>query len=117
MPGPRRADGGLHWRIWGAEAVATALLVAAVLLAAALTLAPGSPVADALPGRGARFLALGLLVAPVVALIAVSPLGRLSGAHTNPAVTLGFCVLGRVRSSPTSTSTAGDDGVTQVRGG
>jgi aquaporin Z len=96
VPGPRRPDPGLHWRIWGAEGAATALLVAAIVLAAAVTLGPGSAVAEALPGRGARFLALGLIVAPVVALISVSPLGRLSGAHTNPAVTLGFWVLGRV---------------------
>src|SRR4051794_28751064 len=75
--------------------MAAALLAAAIVLAAALTPGRGSRVAAVLPGRGARFLALGVIVAPTVALIAVSPLGRLSGAHTNPAVTLGFWLLGR----------------------
>src|SRR5215207_6288076 len=54
------------------------LMVLAILLAAAVTLDTGS----------ARFLLLGAIVAPCVGLIAVSPLGRLSGAHINPAVTL-----------------------------
>jgi aquaporin Z len=90
------AQPGFHWRTWAAEAAATALLVLAIVLSAALALGEGSPVADALPGRGAGFLVLGALVAPCVALIAVSPLGRLSGAHLNPAVTVGFWAMGHV---------------------
>jgi hypothetical protein len=50
VPGPRRADPGLHWRIRGAEAVATALLVLVILVAVALTLAGGSPAPMRCPG-------------------------------------------------------------------
>jgi glycerol uptake facilitator-like aquaporin len=88
--------GSSDWRAWVAEAVGTALLVLAIVVGAALSLAEGSALSESLPGPGARFLALGVLVAPIVAALAVSPVGRASGAHLNPAVTLAFWVLGRV---------------------
>src|SRR3954449_4859562 len=43
-----------------------------------------------------RFATVGLAFGILAALVAISPIGRRSGAHLNPAVTLGFCVRGLV---------------------
>jgi len=88
-PGPvaRRVD----WLIWAAEGVGTALLVLGALSATALVLGSGSPLAGW--SGSARLLVTGLLVGTCVALLVVSPLGRLSGAHLNPAITLAFWVV------------------------
>jgi aquaporin Z len=95
-PCPQPAHRGFHWRIWAAEAAGTALLLLCVLSAAALDFGAGSPVADAVPSTSVRLLVTGVLVGASVALITVSPVGRLAGGHLNPAVTLAFGVLGRV---------------------
>jgi aquaporin Z len=61
-----------------------------------LDFGPSSPVAELLPSRSARFLVTGVLFAGCGSLVAVSPLGRCSGAHLNPAVTLAFWTQRRV---------------------
>jgi aquaporin Z len=92
----RPAHSGWHWRIWAAEGAGTALMMVGGLSAVCLTFGSGSPLAEALPSDSVRRLVVGALFAACVSLVAVSPLGRLSGAHLNPAVTLSFRVLGRV---------------------
>ena len=92
--GFRPPQPGWHWAIWSAELAGTALLVVGALSAVAWVLGDGSPFDSW--STGARLLVTGVLVGACVALIAWSPLGRLSGAHINPAVTLAFFVTRHV---------------------
>jgi aquaporin Z len=50
----------------------------------------------ALADSGLRFLLVGIAFGAIVAAIAMSPLGRCSGAHLNPAVTLALWARGQV---------------------
>lgn len=96
LPSRRSPHRGFHWLIWGAEAGGTGLLVLGALSAGAVNLAPGSPIAKLLPPTSLRLLTTGLIVGVIVTGIAVSPLGKLSGAHINPAVTAAFAVSGQI---------------------
>jgi aquaporin Z len=84
------ARGGWHWIEWLCELVGTALLLVGGLSAICLDFAPGSPVASVVPDHSARLLITGLLFAGTGSLVAISPLGRRSGAHLNPSVTFAF---------------------------
>lgn len=94
-PAPRRRP--RTWPLFVSELVGTALLVAAGCSLVVLDFGTGSPVAAALPDAGARRAVTGFLFGAVGALVAVSPVGKLSGAHVNPAVTLAFWLHGRMK--------------------
>lgn len=85
-----------HWAEYGAELLGTALLVFIGLSAVVLDFSAGSPVARLVPDPGSRRLITGLFFAGSGSLVAISPLGKLSGAHINPAVSLAFWLQGKL---------------------
>lgn len=85
------------WPHWCAELVGTALLVAVGCSIVILDFGASSPVTALLPDPGARRAITGFLFGCVGALIAVSPVGVVSGAHINPVVTLAFWLEGRMK--------------------
>lgn len=86
----------LHWPEYGAELVGTAVLLFGGLSAVVFDLGADSPLAHVLPDVSMRRLITGLLFAGSGALVAISPLGRLSGAHINPSVSLAFWLQGKM---------------------
>jgi aquaporin Z len=91
---PRRV---LHLREYAIEAAALGTFMVSAVVFTVLLEHPVSPVRDVLPNpvvrRGLTGVAMGLTA---IALI-YSPAGRLSGLHMNPAVTLTFLRLGKMR--------------------
>jgi aquaporin Z len=97
VPGPPASQTRYPWSHIAAEFGGTAILVAVGLSVVILDFAAGSPIVGLLPGAGVRRLLTGFLFGCTGALIAVSPLGRISGAHINPAVTWAFWLSGKLR--------------------
>jgi len=86
----------LHWVEYGAELLGTAFLVFAGVSAVIFVFGTGSPLAQVVPDTSTRRLITGLLFAGSGALVAISPLGKLSGGHINPAVSLAFWMQGKM---------------------
>jgi len=87
------------WSLYVAEFLGTALLLIGGLSAVIVVISPASPVAAlGLPGWLARGIA-GALFGLTGTLVTVSAIGRHSGAHINPAMTLAFLVEGKISGS------------------
>ncbi len=86
------------WQPLLAELAGTALLVLVGLTVVILMFGSGSPGAQAIPDEGLRRLITGFLFGTTGALIAISPVGKESGAHINPVVTFGFWMMGKMGS-------------------
>ena len=79
-----------------AEIFGTALLLAIGLSIVILDFGQGSPVVRVVPDPALRRIITGFLFGSTGALIALSPLGKLSGAHINPVVSMAFFIEGKI---------------------
>jgi aquaporin Z len=86
----------LHWREYSAEFLGTALLLLFGLSLVIIMFGEGSPAAQIIPNYKMRQVITGFLFGSVGALIAISPIGKISGAHVNPVVTLAFRLMGKL---------------------
>jgi aquaporin Z len=83
------------WELFLSELIGTALLLMGGLSLVIFAFGEGSPVAQWIPNVAARRAVTSFCFGCVGAAIALSPVGRVSGAHINPAVSFGFLLLGK----------------------
>jgi aquaporin Z len=86
----------LHWREYTAEFLGTALLLLFGLSLVIIMFGEGSPAAEVIPNVTMRRIITGFLFGSIGAVIAISPIGKVSGAHVNPVVTLAFRLVGKL---------------------
>ncbi len=86
----------IPWTMFASELAGTAVLVAVGVSFVILDFGTGSPVVALLPDPGLRRAITGFLFGSTGALIAVSWVGKESGAHINPVVTLAFWMRGKL---------------------
>jgi aquaporin Z len=100
--GPR-----LHWREYVIEAAALGTFMLAAVTVTVLLEHPGSPVHAALPSALLRRALTGVAMGLTAVALIYSPPGRRSGLHMNPAVSLTFLRLGKMRLGDTCGYVAG----------
>jgi aquaporin Z len=93
------AQSGWHWPEWLSEFAGTALLLLGGLSGLFLCFGPGTGLDRVIASTSARLALTGVLLGVSGLLVTFSPLGRRSGAHLNPAVSLAFWSRGHMHAA------------------
>src|SRR6266704_1915185 len=86
-----------HWPEYFCEAAELGLFMISASLFTMLLWHPSSPVLNFIPSEFTRRMLTGTAMGSTAIALVFSPLGKRSGAHFNPAVTLTFWRLGKVK--------------------
>lgn len=86
----------LHWGEYIAELLGTAIVILVGLSAVVFNMSEDLPLAKLLPNSSWRLLLTGTIFAGSGSLVAISPLGKLSGGHLNPSVSFAFWLQGKM---------------------
>src|SRR6266404_1388672 len=86
-----------HWPEYFCEAAELGLFMISASLFTMLLWHPSSPVFNLIPNNFVRRMLTGIAMGSTAIALVFSPLGKRSGAHFNPSVTLTFWRLGKVK--------------------
>jgi len=86
-----------HWPEYLIEAAGLAFFMISACSFSVLLFHPSSPIAQSINNQLLRRVLMGVAMGSTATLIIFSPLGKRSGAHINPSVTLTFLRLGKVQ--------------------
>jgi aquaporin Z len=93
---PLRSALKRHWRLYVDEGVELAIFMISACFFTVWLFNPALPALHLLPSSALRRLFMGISMGGTAILIIRSPLGKRSGAHFNPAITLTYFRLGKI---------------------
>jgi len=85
-----------HWRLYVDEGVELAIFMISACFFTVWLFNPALPALHLLPSSALRRLLMGMSMGGTAILIIRSPMGKRSGAHFNPAITLTYFRLGKI---------------------
>ena len=85
-----------HWRLYIYEGLELAWFMVAACVATVVLFGVSSHVVSAVPSAALRRALMGVAMGVTAVMIIHSPMGKRSGAHFNPAITLTYLRLGKI---------------------